>query len=462
MNLSLRTKLSLAFVLVAMLSIFATSVLINSFLEKQFKQYVVQKQENRNKEITALIAQQYTSSGKWNINAIKGIGVNALGEGLIIRVKDVAGKNIWDAVSHNSGLCKQMIDHMANNMASRYPNWEGKYIEKKYPISFNFNRVGTVDIGYYGPFYYTDNDLTFINLLNNSLYWIALAVLIFSLLIGVFISKTLSTPIIKVIDTAQTIEKGDYKVRSKEKSTTKEIGNLILTINNLARTLETQEKLRKQLTGDVAHELRTPMATLQSHVEAMIDGIWEPSPERLKSCHEEIVRVNKMIGDLGKLAKYESDNLVLSKTKFDLTELIENVVMNFESQFKNKGVGISYKGDKGIIFADKDMITQVFVNLISNALKYTSNDGNVEIVVKGKGDVSEVIVKDTGQGISEEDLPNIFERFYRADKSRNRMTGGSGIGLTISQAIVKAHGGEIKVQSEVNKGTKFTVLLPKK
>jgi len=257
------------------------------------------------------------------------------------------------------------------------------------------------------------------------------------------------------------ISKGYFDDRITEKSNTKETAQLIETINNLAETLEKQEALRKQLTADMAHELRTPLATLQSHMEAMIDGIWEPDTGRLKSCHEEIVRINKMVGGLEKLARYESDNLILTRTSFDVSELVRHIVNNFENEFLNKNIDLEFAGEESVLNADKDKVSQVVINLLSNAIKYTPRGGAVKVTVKDSHDVVQIIVKDTGTGIPPEDLPHIFERFYRADKSRNRLTGGAGIGLTITKAIVEAHKGKIQVQSKINEGTEFIISLPK-
>jgi two-component system, OmpR family, sensor histidine kinase BaeS len=219
--------------------------------------------------------------------------------------------------------------------------------------------------------------------------------------------------------------------------------------------------LRKRLTADVAHELRTPLATLQSHMEAMIDGIWEPDTERLESCHEEILRIGRMVGDLEKLARFESENLVLNREPFDMAELVKRIIINFESDFRNKRVKIDFHGTEQIVTLDKDKISQVVVNLVSNALKYTCEGGDVKVGIRDIGDMIRLTVQDTGIGISEEDLPCIFERFYRADKSRNRLGGGSGIGLAITKAIVEAHTGTIKVTSRLGEGTEFVLELPK-
>lgn len=307
----------------------------------------------------------------------------------------------------------------------------------------------------------SDNDLAFINTLNKILIGVGVFSVILSLVLGGIMARMLSLPIARVISSAQSIARGYFSDRITEESSTEEICQLTSTINNLAQTLEKQEALRKKMGADVAHELRTPLATLQSHMEAMIDGIWEPDADRLKSCYEEIIRINKMVGDLEKLAKYESESLVLNKTVFDMTELIRRIICNFEPEFKNNGIDIAFEGKAEEIFADRDKMSQVIINLVSNALKYTQTGGMVGISVESKEDMLEIRVKDNGQGIPEEDLPFVFERLYRADKSRNRLTGGAGIGLTIAKTIVEAHDGNIEVYSKVNEGTEFLITLPK-
>ncbi|WHH61537.1 ATP-binding protein [Petroclostridium sp. X23] len=461
MTMSLRTKLSLAFVLITVTLVLSIGVLANFLLEKNFREYVIENQKKKNTEVVMRISQQYTDSNKWRMDVIEAIGISSLEEGLILKIKGSQGDVIWDATQHNSGLCQQMIYHMARNMMSRYPNWQGGYVVDEYPVMRKLTQVGSVEIGYYGPFYFTDSDLHFINDLNIALLWITLFALTISLLFAAVISKKLSLPITRVIHDAQMIAKGDYTLKSAERSNTKEIRDLTAAVKDLAKTLEVQENLRKRLTADVAHELRTPMTTLQSHIEAMVDGIWKPTVERLKSCHEEIIRVNKMIGDLHLLAKFEGEQLPLNQSTFDVGDMIHSIIINFQGQFRNKGINIEYTQRKQMIHADPDKMRQVLVNLLSNALKYTPKEGKVFVDVESNKDMVEIIVKDTGQGIGQEDLPYIFERFYRADKSRNRMTGGSGVGLTIAKAIAEAHGGRIEVKSEMNIGTEFKVILPK-
>jgi signal transduction histidine kinase len=275
------------------------------------------------------------------------------------------------------------------------------------------------------------------------------------------LAKRISQPILKTIELTKQIAGGKYEVRLEEKSDTTELQLLISSINHLAESLETLEKLRKQLTEDVAHELRTPITILQSYLEAMTEGIWDASEERLRSCYDEVVRIGTLVGDLESLAKLEQDNLKLDKQRMDLRAVIEQVVSTFAAESMNKKLSISVEGSPIEVLADHSRMKQVVVNLLSNAIKYSGEGCSITFRLFNHKDGAGFLINDNGIGIPKEELPYIFERFYRADKSRNRMTGGTGIGLTIVKSIVQAHGGRVTVDSEQGKGSTFTVYLPK-
>jgi len=459
MKYSLVQKISVSFVLVILICVALISTLSNIFVEKQFKEYIIDKQEKTNNDLVYSISQLYKGNKNWEVNSIENLGITALEEGMIIKIKDTDENTIWDATIHNNGLCKQMMEHIGENMISKYPNLNGGYVETKYNITSASDIVGTLEIGYYGPYYFNDNDLSFINGINKIILGVGAFSLIISLIVGSIISRRISNPISKVIYKTKLISDGYFGDRITEKSNTKEISQLIKSINDLASSLEKQDKLRKRLTSDVAHELRTPLTSLQGNLEAMIDGIWEPKKEVLESCHEEILRITRLVSDLEKLTQYESENLNLNKTEFNLSETIKSSIKNLEKEYNNKQITVDfYEGCKNI-FADKDKITQVILNILTNAIKYNKIGGNIEIRTVKKENSIDISIKDNGIGISNDDVLHIFERFYRADKSRNRSTGGSGIGLAISKAIIEAHGGNITANSELNKGTEIVITL---
>jgi signal transduction histidine kinase len=210
----------------------------------------------------------------------------------------------------------------------------------------------------------------------------------------------------------------------------------------------------------VAHELRTPLTSVQGHMEAMIDGIWPMNKERLSSCYEEILRIKRLIGGIDVLSVLENENVLIVKKEFDVSKLVTRLVQNYEAEFVTKNITFKYTAKSIMIHADEDKMSQVFNNLLSNAFKYTEPGGEISFDIHKQHNSTEIIVKDTGIGISETDISHIFERFYRADKSRNSKTGGMGVGLTITKRIINAHGGTITVNSEVGVGTEFIINLP--
>ena len=225
---------------------------------------------------------------------------------------------------------------------------------------------------------------------------------------------------------------------------------------------EKQEDVRRQLTSDVAHELRTPVANVSSQLEAMIEEVWEPTKERLQSCYDELGRISGIISDLEKLRQIEASNMVLEKEPVDLLELAQAVKTAFEPELAKKKLTCMVTGESAIISGDQRRLHQVIFNLVSNAVKYSTESGQILIDIHNSGKNVQLTVKDQGIGIAKEDIPLIFERFYRTDRSRNRKTGGAGIGLTIVKAIVLAHGGNISVESVKGCGSCFMVVLPKK
>ena len=459
MKNNLRRRLVSSYMLVAIICVMLISILANFFLAKQFQNYVIQVHEQRVQGIISSLKDQYNAKTGWNKDVVQNIGATALEGGFMFTLKDSTGKTIWDAATYNNGMCQQMLGHMSQNMVKLYPNWKGKYKEDRFPLVINAKSAGTAIIGYYGPFYYSDNELLYISTLNKIFLGAGIISLLLALIVGVLMAEGLSRPILHVIATAGKISSGDYNTRSIVKSNITEINNLTSTINNLAATLQKQEILRKRLTSDISHELRTPLATLQSYMEAILDGVWEPTPEKISSCHEEIMRLSRLVGDLEKLAKYEGENLILVKSEFSFTKLVKNIILNFENEYLIKKIEISFKSSEIMICADRDKISQIVINLVSNALKYTNQGGEVVIEMHQIDEFVELIVKDNGMGIPAKDLPFVFQRFYRADKSRNRLTGGAGIGLTITKSLVEAHKGRIMVESEIDKGTTFKIIL---
>jgi signal transduction histidine kinase len=193
----------------------------------------------------------------------------------------------------------------------------------------------------------------------------------------------------------------------------------------------------------------------------MLEGVWEATPARLQSCYEEISRLGVLVSDLERLAKVESENLRPELAQVDLLEIVRAVGGSFEKEASDKKLKLSIEGEPCLLTADRVRVSQIAVNLLANAIKFTPENGAVRLTVRDTGENAVLTVEDDGIGIPEDEQPFIFERFYRADKSRNRKTGGAGIGLAIVKSIANAHGGAATVESRPDLGSVFTVTLPK-
>jgi two-component system sensor histidine kinase BaeS len=454
---SLRTRLALSFAAVALLAVLAVGVLANVALEGTFRGYVRRGLEGSNRELADLVGRQRRADGSWNLDGLENAGLAALEAGVVLRVLDASGAVVWDANEHNSGLCRAMLDHMAANTASRYPTGRGAYTETSYPVA----GAATAIVGYWGPFFLDDKDLAFLTTLNRLLAVVTLAVLLPAAGAGVLVARRISRPLDRVAAATRRIADGDRAVRVEGGSRIRELERIGAAVDDLSLALDEQEALRRRLTSDVAHELRTPLATLQSHLEALIDGVWQPDAARLAGLHEEVTRLNRLVGDLERLARLEAEAVSLERRATDVAALVAAVVRNHEARFREAGVALRGPANAGVTATvDPDRIAQAIINLLANAVKFTPPGGSVEVTVSPDGPGARIAVRDTGTGIAAADLPRVFERFYRADASRSRESGGAGIGLTIASAIVEAHGGTLRAESELGKGSTFTISLP--
>lgn len=463
MKRSIKAKLSSSMSLIVLLTVGIISLLSNYFINKEFTGYITRQQELKAQVLTSSISGQYNSlSRQWNMDNIQAIGMLSLYEGYIIKVYDDQNRTLWDAQAHDMSLCKRIMDDISGRMEIKYPQLEGKFISTNHELMEGDKVIGSVSISYFGPFFLNENEFRFLEGLNTVLISVGAIAIALSILVGYALARRLSNPILSTVEATKQIADGNYEIRLEENTKIKELDKLTGSINHLAGSLLNMEKLRKQLTGDVAHELRTPISILQAHIEAMMEGVWQPTTERLQSCYDETIRIGKLVSDLENLAKIESEVMKLEKIKMNLYELINRTLYSFENELKNKNLEAEVSGPNINIYADQDRITQVLMNLLTNSIKYSREEGTITFETFETETSVGFLIRDQGIGIPEEELPYIFERFYRADKSRNRLTGGSGIGLTIVKSIVEAHGGTVKVESKVNEGSCFTVLLPKK
>lgn len=462
MKNKLNVKLIGSYLLLSFIVVFTLVLIINFAFENQFKKYVMNIQQEKNQKVVNVIIDEYEKSNqKVDSTILETIGMNALEDGLIVRVTDNRDNIVWDAMIHNSGMCVEMLSKMANNMKRFYPNFKGNHTENEYLLENKGILYGKVTIGYYGPYYFNDNDIAFLNTFYNMIIFVIVLSILLSLIFGVIIARKITSNITKVVDVTRNIAHGHYDLQITDNTNIIEISDLIKSINFLADNLNSQTILRKKLTIDISHELRTPVAVLKSHLEALKDGVWVSDQKRIESLYDEVTRLSRIINSIDKLNDYDSKEAPLNKTNFDLCKLVNSVVVNFDKQLIDKNINIKILGDNVMLQADKDQMTSVLVNLLSNAVKYTNELGAINIKIKEKSEKVVIEISDNGIGIDKKHVPYIFERFYRIDDSRSRTTGGMGIGLSIVKSIIELHDGTIEVKSKINQGTTFIITLPK-
>lgn len=303
--------------------------------------------------------------------------------------------------------------------------------------------------------------LEFISNLGQTLWIAGLLGVALALLLGGLFTRQIVAPLGEVATAARRIAKGDLSQKVKVRGSN-ELTDLGESFNTMAQTLSHDRQLRQNMVADIAHELRTPLSVLQANIEAMQDGVLEASAENLASLHQETSLLARLIEDLGTLSLAESGQLEFHPRATDLIKLSSQIMEGMRTQFTSKNVILALEAPDSLVpvFVDPDRIEQVMRNLLSNAFRYTPEGGRVtlRLVTDSEGVVA--AVTDTGTGIPSEDLPHVFERFYRVDRSRTRRTGGSGLGLAIVKQLVEAQGGRVWATSQVGKGTTFFFRLP--
>ena len=405
--------------------------------------------EDRVYWITADIEGTFNKYHGWNGPAMAEDAVWALLLRMETRVFDAQGKLMMDpamALDSLPALIKSRVQ--AESGISQGKRVEG-YVS--YPLFWAGKEIGRMEV----RFLPSRREELFIRRTNRFLLVSSLLTGGLALILSIIFAQKLTGPIHRLVSAAEAVSLGDVKTRV-DVSRKDEIGRLSLAFNRMAHALEIQESLRKKLTANAAHELRTPLAAMRGELEGMMDGLIPVTREQLQSLHDETGKLTGIIAGMEELIQAEASVLSLKKEEIRLKPFLEAIVERYAAMFRSEGVEILLRcEEEATIIADPDRLSRVLVNLLGNALKATAAGGCVTVRGRTQGRDTLVSVEDTGCGIASDELPFIFERFYRGAR------GGMGLGLSIVKELVEAHGGRIEVWSELGKGSVFTVILPK-
>jgi signal transduction histidine kinase len=303
-------------------------------------------------------------------------------------------------------------------------------------------------------------EIQYLNRTNQALLYAALGAALVALLLGIVLARTLTHPLRDLTDAIHAMAKGELKQHVPVTSQD-ELGELAVAFNQMSSDLDQLNSSRRQMTADIAHDLRTPLTVIAGYVESMRDGVLRPTPERFEVIYTEVQHLQRLIDDLRTLSQADAGELTLNREAVLPSTLLERTVKAYGALAAEKKVELEIRSEPGLpsLFIDQDRMAQVFGNLITNALRYTPGAGRIRLTAAREGRDLILAVQDNGRGIPLEALPHIFDRFYRVDTARSQ-AGESGLGLAIAKSIVEAHGGKITAESQVGQGTTITIRLP--
>ena len=321
-------------------------------------------------------------------------------------------------------------------------------------------------IGYIFPDAYFDSRFWYLeqNFSNQVLYAIIRGIVltsIFAVLLGIALSKTIVTPLKELIRAVSQMSKGNFNEQLPVYSDD-ELGELSRSFNTMAEEIEKETTIRQQMFADISHELKTPLTVLATKLETSLEHNKPLATEDTAALYDEVIRLKSMVGEMQDLSRLEAKQTVLNKTLIDFRSFFSEFLTLIEAEAEDRKIDfqVEIAPSTDYCYADPYRLKQIVLNLVNNGLRYTQENGKVELKVESDEENFIITVTDNGMGISKEDLPYIFQRFYRAEKSRERSSGGSGLGLAITKGFIEAHGGTISVESTLGEGSSFKVTLP--
>lgn len=453
---SLTVKLVIAFLAVSLVGTILLAVFIGRTTASEFGSFI---QAQEQEALARTLSDYYRRQGSWDgVSEIlqsgqmggqfgqgppAGAGGPGRGQGRNrIALVDASGQVVVPGMGYQSGAFVP-----------------ASVLESGTAIEVDGVRVGTV-MQMRGAPVVTAAGTAFLERINTLLIVAAVGATILALFLGVLLARTLTRPLRELTAATQAVARGDlgHTVRVPSQD---ELGNLAAAFNQMSQDLAQAQERRRQMTADIAHDLRTPISIIQGHAEALQDGVLPATEETFSLIHDEALRLNRMVEDLRTLSRAEAGELALLRRPVQVAPWLKNLVEAQKPRASQRHISLhsAIDGD-GLVSVDPDRMAQALNNLVDNALRHTPEKGTVTVGARRAGPTMHLFIQDSGPGIDPQDLPHIFERFYRGDKSRKRHEGGSGLGLAIARSIVEMHGGRIWAENAADTGAVFTVALP--
>ncbi|MCR4406989.1 MAG: ATP-binding protein [Anaerolineae bacterium] len=437
---SLRFRLLVVLILVVIVAVGGIALVSTQITTRTVQGYEDRRGMMRDRRFEGFLTMYYTRYGGWS-----GVQVE------LERMKQITGERVI------------LTDRFGRIVADSEGELIGQPVRQEWgpPAALIVYEGTPVGVIYVGPPGGSSGIEGFLASINRTLLLVAVVAGLGAVLLILGLSRRILAPVEALTAAVRRMEAGDLSQRVAVTSKD-EIGELARAFNSMADGLARLEELRRNLVTDVAHELRTPLSNIRGYLEAVQDGVLEPDPQVIGSLYEEAMHLNRLVDDLQELSLAEAGKLRIQRQPVALSDVVHRAIEAFgaRAQAGEIELRIDLPEDLPLVDVDPQRIGQVLRNLLDNALTHTSPGGEIVIAAHADSQWVVVSVQDTGSGIAPEDLPYVFERFYRADKSRSRATGGTGLGLSIAKQLVEAHGGRIEVQSTVGQGTRFTFTLP--
>ena len=453
---SLWFKLTAALVLVTLLGV-GLSVLVPSMVAvRNFETFVRRSRATEREGVVDALAIYYEVQGSWHgldTLVVRRSGHMGPGMGPVMAPGMLGAWPFRVADRHGVVVAASQVEQIGEHLSEAE-------LGESMSIDVNGERVGFLLPGASVTFL-REPEEAFLQRLRETIVPVGVAACAVAIVLGLFLTWQLTDPLRKLTAAARGIAGGDLDqkvdIRSKD-----ELGQLGEAFNQMSESLARAETLRRNMVADIAHELRTPLSIVRANLEAILDGVFEPTKENVASIHKEAILLSRLVDDLQELALAEAGQLRIEEEPTDIGSLIERSVANVAPRATKEGVSIEGEVPEGLplVNVDPQRMGQVMGNLLDNALRHSPKGGTIRVRASAGEDEVRVDVMDQGPGLTPEELSLVFERFYRGDKARSRTTGGAGLGLTIVKQLVEAHGGRVWAESTEDEGATFSFTLP--